>query len=209
MHTRAVAALIIVGCALTDASASLVTYRIEGRVQSIEYLTDGYFGDIGLGASVSIDLVFDDQAAPISTEGATSTWGYATASSRFTLGNHSYIPEDLDGWNSYSFTNAPVNSNANDRLNLGGQILEKDAPGNFFVQIDLPADFVLSDGAVYQPPLIDAVIDPVSSKGHFNLGNPSSGVALGWEVLSIHRVPTPSGLSLASLGCVLSTRRRR
>lgn len=203
------AALLSLGCTLNAAIGSVVNYSIEGRVSSIEYLSDAQFSDLGLGGLVTIDFVFDDQATPIITEGSTSTWVYQTALSRFQIGNHSYTPEDLDGWNNLSFTNNPSEDGEADRLTLNGQMSEKGEPGNFFVQMNLASDFVSGDLPVVHPPLTGPLIEPVSSIGYFNLGNPAVGVSLSWEVTAIRRVPSPGGLAVAGLGCLLAARRRR
>ena len=206
MRTHTIALAFLLAPAATRASGALVTYRIEGRVGSIDYLTDGQFSDLGLGGSVAIELVFDDASAPITTEDSTSTWAYRTDLSRFEIGNHAYTPEDLEGWNSFSFSNGP--GETGDRLVVNGQITEKDVPGNFFLQIDLGAGFVAGDSSPLLTDLTAGVIDPVSSAGYFNIGNPSSGVALGWEATSMYRVPGPSGLAVLGVG-LLAPRRRR
>ncbi|MCA9302665.1 MAG: hypothetical protein KC996_00935 [Phycisphaerales bacterium] len=209
MNTTLSAALLLTCCTLNTASGSVVTYRIEGLVRSIEYLSDPQFADLGLGGPVSIDLVFDDDAAPILSEGAMSTWTYRTGLSTFRVGNHAYTPENLDGWNSFSFTNSPSEDGEPDRLTVGGQMSEKGEPGNFFVQINLDSNFVAGDQAAVFPPLTAPSIEPVSSVGYFNVGNPAAGVALSWEVSAIRRVPAPGGLMLACIGLASTVRRRR
>ena len=172
MKTTLSAALLSLGCTLNASIGSVITYSIEGRVSSIEYLSDAQFSDLGLGGLVTIDFVFDDQATPISTEGSTSTWAYQTALSRFQIGNHSYTPEDLDGWNNFSFINSPSEDGEADRLIVNGQMTEKGEPGNFFVQINLDSDFVPGDLPVVHPPLTGPLIEPVSSIGYLISATP-------------------------------------
>jgi hypothetical protein len=192
------------------AHADLVTYRVQGEISHVFFATDRQFDEITEGTPIWIDLTFDTNATPLSSNGNITQWNFNTVQSRFHIDTHSYEPRDILGWNTFQYTNSSTQQGNNDVFQTAGEIIEKGDVGNYFITIDLDPEYVAGSGPLINPPLIESSIGPIlSSQGFFTLGEETKGVSIAWEAIEFYRVPSPGVLSFVACGAAIGCRRRR